>query len=308
MQQPILSICIPTYRRSEVLRKTLHSIYNQDVDQSLFEVCISDDSPDDETKNMIEKEFSLFKNLSYRKIPECGFLNIFEALRLGKGEMLKPLNDYAMLRNNSLRDIIALIEDNRREKALIYFGLSALKKHDMIVELGTYNDFIKYIDYQCTYCSSVSIWKCDFDRILEDDFEPNRAFPHTTLLFRQTYKDKFIVDNSDYVINQTLSKKGGYNLPEYFVKEYLTMAEQYLLKPGYIAKSTYRQLESSALKFTAEWYWVVRFSKVFKFSFEKHEEIIKSKCGSSGLIKYNAYLIEKFIEKIIKISVRKILK
>ena len=60
---PLLSICIPTYKRPEIVKKTIESIFSQGVENSLFDVCITDNSPTDETKNMIENELPKYKNL-----------------------------------------------------------------------------------------------------------------------------------------------------------------------------------------------------------------------------------------------------
>lgn len=300
MKQPLLSICIPTYKRPEILRNTLKSIYSQNVDHNLFEVCISDDSPTDETKLMIDAEFSELDNLIYKKTPECGFLNLFEALRLGSGCLLKLLNDYASLREGALEKIIALVERNAETEPLIFFGLNALKHCKNTIEFHCYNDFLKLIDYQCTFCSAANIWKKDFDRIISEGIEINHAFPHTTLLFKQSYKTDFIVDNSDYICNQPINKKGGYNLPDYFVKEYLTMIQQSLLNIGIIEEATYVQLERNILKFTAGWYWTVRCDPKYTFSFENHEKIIEEKCGVKGLLRYKVYLVLEFIKRFLK--------
>ena len=56
-EEILVSICIPTYKREEIVRQTLKSIFSQGVDASLFEVCITDNSDSDETKNLLEKEF-----------------------------------------------------------------------------------------------------------------------------------------------------------------------------------------------------------------------------------------------------------
>ena len=67
MSYPILSICIPTNNRVDILRKTLNSIFAQHVSSDLFEVCVSDNSRTDETKKLIQEEFSNIPNLIYNQ-------------------------------------------------------------------------------------------------------------------------------------------------------------------------------------------------------------------------------------------------
>lgn len=294
-KQPLLSICIPTYKRMELLRNTLHSIYGQNVKHDLFEVCISDDSPTDETCHMIEREFADIDNIFYRKTSECGYLNMIEAWKLGHGKLLKLQNDQAMLKDGSLKSILALIKANQKRKPLIFFGLRALKNIRKTLEVQNYNDFIRNIDYMSTYCSSMAIWKEDFDSIEMKGIQPNSAFPHTSFLFKQIDKKLYIIDNRDYIQLQKLDSKGGYNFPEYFIREYLTMIQTDLLAPGHIEKNVYDKLEKHILKFVAGYYWEFKYDPKYTFSFEDLEKIVEDCCGRRGLYIFYLYRMERGI-------------
>ena len=65
MDDSIVSICIPCFKRIEYVRNTLRSIYeeNSDVPLSDYEVVISDNDSDHEVKQLLS-EFQ-FDNLSY---------------------------------------------------------------------------------------------------------------------------------------------------------------------------------------------------------------------------------------------------
>lgn len=69
----LLSICIPTYKRPEIIDQLLDTIYRQNVDHSIFEVCITDNSETDETKNVIEAKYKNIDNLRYKKTTCKGF-------------------------------------------------------------------------------------------------------------------------------------------------------------------------------------------------------------------------------------------
>ena len=55
MNDPIVSICIPCYKRIQYVRNTLRSIYeeNSDVPLSDYEVVISDNDSDHEVKQLL---------------------------------------------------------------------------------------------------------------------------------------------------------------------------------------------------------------------------------------------------------------
>ncbi|HWY12001.1 MAG TPA: glycosyltransferase, partial [Bacteroidia bacterium] len=53
MIRPKVSICIPTYMQIIYLQKTLDSILKQDYTN--FELVVTDDSPDESVKNLLDK-------------------------------------------------------------------------------------------------------------------------------------------------------------------------------------------------------------------------------------------------------------
>lgn len=307
MIYPLLSICIPTYKRADILRETLHSIYNQNVDHSLFEVCISDDSPDNETEKMMAAEFSSIDNLTYKKVPDCGFYNLINALKLGNGEFLKLQNDYAAFNSGSLDKLISIAKKHQENKPVIFFGLGSVKDVNSSEEYDSFDSYIKTIDINCTFCSSMSIWREDFQKLDVEHLECNVAFPHTTLLFKQASKDKFLIDNNQYFTNTELKTKGGYNLPDYFVKEYTEMIKTDLLNPGYISQKTYNSLEENALRFTAEWYWILKYDKRFTMKFDNYKETIKGACGENGYRKFEIYRGGIILKRTIKKAAKSIL-
>ena len=70
-----LSICIPTYKRIDITRKTIASIYSdlEGVNIREFEVVVSDNDPMQSSKCFIE-EF-IFPNFKYYATDCEGFLN-----------------------------------------------------------------------------------------------------------------------------------------------------------------------------------------------------------------------------------------
>ena len=59
---PKVSICIPTYKQVDYLRKTLDSVLLQDFHD--YELIISDDSSDDSVENLL-REFDFKGKLNY---------------------------------------------------------------------------------------------------------------------------------------------------------------------------------------------------------------------------------------------------
>ena len=69
---PQASVVIPTYNRSDRLRKTLETMTEQDIDPSRFEVIIADDGSSDDTAD-VAKSFAGRLRLKYYFQPDQGF-------------------------------------------------------------------------------------------------------------------------------------------------------------------------------------------------------------------------------------------
>ncbi|MBS1668528.1 MAG: glycosyltransferase family 2 protein [Bacteroidetes bacterium] len=89
---PLISICIPAYKRTDFLKRLLDSISIQTFQE--FEVIITDDSPGEELAALMaayDKKFDLkyFRNPKALGTPE----NWNEAIRKGSGRWIKLMHD-----------------------------------------------------------------------------------------------------------------------------------------------------------------------------------------------------------------------
>ena len=303
--QVLFSICVPTYKREYIVRDMLKSIYSQGVDTTLFEVCITDNSETDETKDMLEKEFSGIPNLRYKKTTCKGFLNSQEALKFGRGKFLKLHNDYSIFKTGSLRKMISLVEKYEKDKPEIFFSMGELKNDHQVEEFTTFDDFMYNIHYFSTWSTSFSIWKEDLDALLQEGVDVNYMYPHTTLLYRMTGKKLYVVDDYEYVENLQPKKKGGYNLIDNFVRIYLTMVREDLLDRKIITQKTFDKIQKNIIRFTAFWYYTVKHDpEHFTFTFENYEQLILSNCGKKFLSMFRMYYayfaMKAFVKKILR--------
>ena len=101
---PLITICIPSYKRVEFLKRLLDSIHSQTFKD--FEVIITDDTPDDTVYNLSKQyqdkfAVSYFKNPAPLGPPA----NWNEAIRQAKGEWIKLMHDDDWFAdNNSLSE------------------------------------------------------------------------------------------------------------------------------------------------------------------------------------------------------------
>ena len=101
----LISICIPTFNRSDILYQNLPRLLSLQAFDHEVELVISDNASTDNTKAAIEQLKAEFpdKNISYYRNDEnIRDRNFLLALSRGKGHYLKLLNDYTSFSNDDL--------------------------------------------------------------------------------------------------------------------------------------------------------------------------------------------------------------
>ena len=107
-----VSICIPAYNQTAYLKKTLNSILDQDFID--YEIIITDDTPDDSVKNLIDEfdfrgKLRYFKNQSTLGTPE----NWNEAIRKAQGQYIKIIHhDDFFTYYHSLKEFVRMLDEN----------------------------------------------------------------------------------------------------------------------------------------------------------------------------------------------------
>lgn len=115
MKSPILSICIPTYNRSEYLQKCLQSIEIQLEEkphlQNLVEIVISDNHSTDTTKEVVDEFIHKFSHIKYVvNEKNVGFdLNILNVVKNASGDYCWYLGDDDIIINGALSFVCEII-------------------------------------------------------------------------------------------------------------------------------------------------------------------------------------------------------
>lgn len=109
--KPLISICIPTYNRTEFLLLALKSCFDQTYKD--FEIIITDNGDTDETKKVISKIKD--KRIRYYKNEKNigSFNNLIKVASLAKGQYIKFLLDDDLLAKDCLKKMVDVIEKNK---------------------------------------------------------------------------------------------------------------------------------------------------------------------------------------------------
>lgn len=257
MSKILLSICIPTNGRIDILKNTLDSILYQTNDFSEFEVVLSDNSTTDELPELL-KQYTSYTNIVYQKTTVSGFLNSINALRMGTGLLLKLHNNYTEFRKGSLEIMLETIRQHHMAKPLLFFSNRSLK-NITIEDYYSFDKFMCSLSYFSSWSTGFSIWNSDFYKY--SNIEYDKMFPHTSLLFELNKKGLYIINNKELFFNQNISSKGGYNLFKTFCVEYLGMLDN-LLKEENITRRTFLHIKKHMyFNFLIPWYYSTKVKK-----------------------------------------------
>lgn len=250
----LLSICIPTNGVIEWVFPVLDSIYRQDVDESLYEVVITDNGNNQNFFELMSNYSNNHSNLRYIKTEAFEFLNEIEAYKAANGVFIKFINHRTLFLDGTLNYFLKFVETYKSSKPVVYFANGVLNFKGTKV----FTDFDQYVcglSYWSSWSTGMGFWKEDFER-LDKGKAFNTLFPHTDILFGEKTKNQYIIDNRVLLEEIPAGKipKGRYNLFNAFAVEYPAIILD-LYRNNNISYKSFLYLKHENLKFIAKLYW-----------------------------------------------------
>lgn len=182
MLEPLLSICIPTYNRAELLSYSLAQMIIETTKfKDKIEIIISDNNSTDNTKAIVNKFKENNKILKYYKNDEnIGFnYNIFKIIdKYATGKFCWIIGDDDFIYNNSISSLISVLQ-NQENIDFIYtnYDLIEIEKNRNIFFKDKIFNRLSNFDNPIGY-------SCSFDDILTKEFRSSNillTFISTTI-------------------------------------------------------------------------------------------------------------------------------
>lgn len=168
MRTPLLSICIPTYNRGEILKRSLESyVTNEDFDEDV-EIVISDNASTDDTQTICEFYTSRYHNIKYyRNDQNVKDSNFCIALDRGTGRYLKLMNDNLIIEEEGLKYIKECVKNHLIDhKPLFFLNRQSFHcKGADIVECTSFEEYYKNVSFLVTAIMAFGAWKEDWDKV-----------------------------------------------------------------------------------------------------------------------------------------------
>ena len=249
-----ISLCMPTNGIAEWVFPALDSIYDSNVDSSLFEVVVTNNGNNDRFEELMVEYAKKHENLIYKKTDAYMFDNQLEALKLANGDYLKFVNHRSVWLPERLQYMIDFLEKYRHEEPVIYFSNGAMKWGPLYKEFDSFDLFVRNLGVQATWTSGVGIWKSQYEKI-KNNYQYDRISPHAGILYGDRQNKKYIINDKYWMrnIDDDHSKKGNYNLYKAFsLDEFIITINLY--RDGDITIDTLISVKESFKQFLMELY------------------------------------------------------
>jgi len=274
MPEKILSICIPTYNRADILDKTLSTLVSEpSFIAEKIEICISDNASTDNTGEVVKQYTDKYSNIIYnRNIKNTEIIdgNFPIVGEMASGTFIKFLNDYASFKPGELDKIIEFIETNRKERPVLFFSNNNLRnKTTEVIHCDTLDQFVQEASYFITWVLAAGMWRDDFRSINDRDRSVVKFMwcPDNYLRLISAGR-KAIIYNRQFCVLQTLKSKGGYNIFQVFVINYLGLYDEYRAKKQISGVTMFNEKTKLFLYFLIPWTLNLQITNSF-YSFSK---------------------------------------
>ena len=225
MNNKLLSICIPTYNRAEVLNQTLDALFtNPEFDPNKIEVIVSDNCSTDNTKEIVSKYPLVRYYYNSENVKDRNFSIV---LSYATGSYIRLHNDTLSFEKGALNAILEMIKKHLKDKCNLFFYGNMFLNQNCQKTITSKESFIKEVSFFSTWIANFGIWREDF--LLMENKER-----YADLQFTQVDWSYQIVKNikntniyfGEYYKVEAPNKKGGYNVFDTFINKYLFIIKE----------------------------------------------------------------------------------
>jgi len=243
-----LSVCIPTYNRSKLLKLTLDSVLAQINDE--VEIIVCDNASSDNTQELMNEYVSKYNISYYRSDKNRGMdYNFLQCLKNATGEYIQLLSDDDVLLPGAIEKLLNLISKYKP----IYINLNSYtyngeynpeekKPPRMALEnnLITNNkdEYINKIGVYITYISATCIRRKDFLKLENPEKYMGTYFLHAHCVLDILKKDNEtpVIITKDAFLAAKNNNSGHFNLYKVWVYEYKKLLLSTAVNSGFSKK------------------------------------------------------------------------
>jgi len=232
---PILSICIPTFNRADVLQRSLESITSDPFFQTtrLVEVVVSDNASSDHTAAVVDHFVQQYPwGIRYSRSSENVLDRNFErALRLGRGSFRKLQNDSFGVHTGLLESWVRILSGLLAEKPVVFMVNEVPQPNQQTLTFcKSLDEFLGLVSYKCTWIGGFGIWAEDLESLNDFSRASDLQLAQTDVVLRMVASKKHALVICEFMQPCFLTgrKMGGYNIAKVFGANYLSLLREHV--------------------------------------------------------------------------------
>lgn len=243
--QPLLSLCIPTYNRANVLRQMLEHLVSLKTfsESDDIEVVISDNASSDDTE-IVGRCFAQKypqRIRYYRNDKNVEDENFGIVLSRARGVFLKLSNDTLLHTESGLRRTLDTIKRNSITKPILCFRSTSRSVPD--AHFTDFDLFWRARSYFSTWIAEFGTWRSDFKTAEDFNGASKTHLTQVDFLLRlmDSKRNAIIAEDIFFkIIPRKQIGRGSVNAARVFGTDYFDLLSRYR-RPGCISSSTFRR-------------------------------------------------------------------
>lgn len=227
----MLSICIPTYNRADVLKECIDAIvHHKLVETGNIEIVVCDNASTDGTDAVMKtyQDLEYVKYIQNEKNIGVRY-NTLKVVDCATGTFRKLLNDYSIFTEDGLRYLYEAVISNMKDRPVLLFDAG---KDESPTEITCHNidDFVRSIGYRLTWMGVYGYWEEDWKELTDREKFTDKTFTTIDWLVQMfKRKRKAIVYQFNYTTNGVFNRtKRGYKFFKVFIQDYLDIWSVYV--------------------------------------------------------------------------------
>lgn len=249
--RPLISICIPTYNRADILRKSLDSYIECYGFDEEVEIVISDNASSDTTQDVGEFYSSKYSNIKYfRNDINIRDRNFPLSLERATGEYLKLMKDNLILSKHGIKYLKEAVRKNIEERKTIFFTNGFLYNSPLndAYTCNDFNDFIVHTSYRITAITFFGCWREQWPLVVEREKYSKLQLAQDDWIYQLLLqKSESILYTKKFYSAIEAGKRSGYNWFEVHVDNYYQILHPYIEK-GFVSSEALRKEKKTYLK------------------------------------------------------------
>lgn len=279
--RPLISICIPTYNRGDVLRKSLDSYIDCDGFDEEVEIVISDNASTDNTQEVGEWYSSKYDNIKYfRNDNNIRDRNFPLSLERATGEYLKLMKDNLILSKQGINYLKEAIRKNIDRRTTIFFtnGFLFNSSRNDAFFCKDINDFIIHTSYRITAITFFGCWREQWPLVTEREKYSKLQLAQDDWIYQLLIqKSESLLYTKKFFSAIEVGKRSGYNWFEVHVDNYYQILQSYF-EQGMVSSEALKKEKKTYLK-------GLKPQLVYKYLWKIYPDWEFDMAGATGILK-----------------------